>query len=172
MIAGIIIILLILTPSVIAQVNTEKMRMGLSESGFSGDINFSYSVNMGNSELTKIGLAPNFVFRSGKNQLFMLNDLDRVYDEEGSIINKAFTHLRYNYEFTDKFILEMFVQAQYNRSTNLDHRYLAGTGIRIIPIEQESFLMAVGLTGMHEDEELEGGESTKIIRGSSYLYLK
>jgi len=165
-------LLLLLSLPAFGQVNTEKMRMGLSKSGLAGDINLSYSVNLGNSELTKIGLGPNLIWRIGRNQVFMLNDLDRVYSKDGTIINKAFSHLRYNYDFTDRYIYEFFLQAQYNRTQNLSHRYLVGTGIRIIPFRRESFMMAVGITGMYEDEELSSGETSKIARGSSYIFVK
>jgi len=167
-----ILFLLLLWVPTFGQVNTEKMRLGLSESGFAGDVDLTYSVTLGNSELTEIGLGPNFIWRIGRNQVFMLNDLNRVYSKDGTIINKGFSHLRYNYDLTDRYIYEFFLQAQYNRTQDLQHRYLVGTGIRIIPLRRESFMAAIGITGMYEDEELSSGETSRIARGSSYIFLK
>jgi len=168
----IILFLILLSVPTLGQINTEKMRLGLSESGFAGDVDLTYSVTLGNSELTKIGLGPNFIWRLGRSHLFMLNDLNRVYSKDGTIINKAFSHLRYNYDFTDRYIYEFFLQAQYNRTQDLSHRYLVGTGIRIIPFRREAFMIAIGITGMYEDEELSSGETTRIARGSSYIFVK
>jgi putative salt-induced outer membrane protein YdiY len=168
----IILLFLLLSIPTWGQVNTEKMRLGLSESGFAGDVNVTYSVTLGNSELTKIGLGPNFIWRLGRSQLFMLSDLNRVYSKDGTIINKAFSHLRYNCDLTDRYIYEFFLQAQYNRTQNLQHRYLIGSGIRIVPFREKSFMTAIGITGMYEDEELSSGETSKIARGSSYIFVK
>ncbi|MBD3233651.1 MAG: DUF481 domain-containing protein, partial [candidate division Zixibacteria bacterium] len=154
------------------QVNTEKMRMGLDRSGFAGNFKLSYSIVAGNSELTRIDISPNIIRKLQKHQFFTLNNLSRVYSDDGTIINKAFSHLRYNYEITPVYIYEFFLQAQYNRSQKLDHRFLIGSGMRIVPVETEHFLWAIGLTLMHEEEKLSSGQITKTPRNSDYIYLK
>ncbi|MCP4581799.1 MAG: DUF481 domain-containing protein [candidate division Zixibacteria bacterium] len=167
----IITIMLILSASVYGQVNIEKMRLGLTEPGIAGSIDLSYKIVRGNSEFTEIGLGPNLIWRTGRHQMFILNNLSRVSSNGGSIINKGFSHFRYNYDFTKKYIYELFIQAQYDRSRHLEHRYLAGSGIRVIAVNSENFKMANGITGMYEYEELSSGDISRLVRGSFYMTL-
>lgn len=168
----ILAIILILSGNIYGQINTEKLRLSLKDTGFYGDIKLSYSVIAGNSELSTVGLAPNFVWRYHRHQVFMLNDLKRVYHEDQSIVNRAFSHLRYNYDLTDMVIVEFFLQAQYDKSQDLGHRYLAGAGLRFLPYQKDEFLVAVGITPMYEDEELTTGDEFDNFRLSSYIFTK
>lgn len=165
-------ILLFLISAVNAQVNTEKLRRERERSGISGDIEFTYRIARGNSHLTEIGFSPNFLWRSGAHQAFTLNSLERVSSDDNAIINKGFSHLRYNYDFTDVWIYEAFLQLQYNREQGLNRRLLVGTGIRIEAIRRERFLLAVGVAAMLEKERLESGARTSIVRNSNYLNVK
>jgi hypothetical protein len=152
-----------------AQVNTEKMRLGLTESGIVGQLELTYELVRGNSELTSIGFSPNVVWRSGNFQTFTLNDVTRVQDSDGSIINKGFSHLRFNYFLSKKVVAEIFLQAQYDHSQDLSHRYLIGSGLRFLPVKKDSFLVAIGVAAMYERERLSSGEKSDLIRSSNYL---
>ncbi len=153
----------------IAQVNTERKRLCLEESGISGNIGVTYSVTMGNSELIEFGLKPSLVWRGGKHQVFMLNDLSIVSSDDEDSISEGFSHLRYNYDITQRIIYELFLQAQYDKSQDLEERYLSGSGLRLIIFDKERSVIAGGLTGMYEYEELSSGKNTEIFRGSFYL---
>ena len=166
----IITILITLTITVSAQVNTEKSRMGLQQSGFSGNAGLTYSITKGNSELIEIGLEPDFIYRIERHQIFMINNLSRITSDDESIINKGFSHLRYNYDLTKRYIYELFVQAQFDKSQDLNERYLAGTGIRIVHLRNERYLIANGIAGMYEYEKLKSDEVTKLFRGSFYIF--
>jgi len=163
------ILFLLMAGSVSAQVNTEKMRLGLTESGMAGQLELNYSLVRGNSELTSVGFSPNLVWRQGSFQTFTLNNITRVEDEDNSIINKGFSHLRLNYFLSQKLIVEMFLQAQYDRSQDLSHRYLAGAGLRYLPVRKDSLLIALGVAAMFEQEQLSSGDKSDLIRSSNYL---
>ncbi len=163
------ILVLLASSASFAQVNTERKRMGLKKSGFSGSISLTYAVTMGNSELIEFGLAPNVVWRMGRHQMFMLNDLDLVSSDDQDIISEGFSHVRYNLDITNHFVYELFLQAQYDKSQELEERRLAGTGIRILYINDKQTLVANGLTFMYEYEELSDRSISEIIRGSVYL---
>jgi putative salt-induced outer membrane protein YdiY len=167
----IIIILITLTVVVSAQVNTEKNRMGLQQSGFFGNLGLTYSITSGNSELIEIGLDPDFIYRIERHQVFMINNLSSTTSDDESIINKGFSHLRYNYDLTQRYIYELFVQAQFDKSQDLNERYLAGSGIRIVQVRNERYLIANGIAGMYEYEKLKSDEVTKLFRGSFYLFV-
>jgi putative salt-induced outer membrane protein YdiY len=166
----IMIIVVMMASLAIAQVNTEKSRLKLQRSGFSGHMGFTYSITKGNSELVEIGLEPDFIYRSGKHQVFMLNSLSRITSDDQSIINKGFSHLRYNYDLTGRYIYEAFTQAQFDKSQDLNERYLVGTGIRIVHLRTPKYLIANGIAGMYEYEKLKSGEVSELFRGSFYLY--
>ena len=165
------ILVLLFSIGTIAQVNTEKKRLGLQESGFSGTIKLTYALTLGNSELVEFGLAPGIIWRTGRHQLFILNDISSVTSDETTIISKGFSHLRYNLNLTQRYIYELFTQAQYDESQDLEQRYLAGSGLRIICLDSDQALIAWGLAGMFEYEELSSHEITRLFRGSSYISL-
>lgn len=153
----------------IAMVNTEKLRLNLDDSGFSGDIELSFDIQTGNTEFAKLELEPNLVWRTGNNLVFWLNDMSRLWKSSDDFINKGYTHLRYNYDFSSYFSLEVLTQAEFNYARNLDARYLVGAGVRFLPMKKDYLILAVGLTGLQEREEMTGGDITDIPRGSSYI---
>jgi hypothetical protein len=171
-IAVIIYLICLLMVPVSAQVNTEALRLGRGESGFSGNIKVAFSIDLGNSSLTELELNPDLVWRGGKHQVFSINEITNVKTDSGSILNKGFAHLRYNFDLTQRLIPEMFVQIQYDRSQKLSERYLAGGGLRIVAIKTKNFLLAFGVIGMFERENLLSGETSRLARVSDYVSLK
>ncbi len=167
-----IVLLLLLTTTAGAQINTEALRLGRRESGFSGSIGVSFSVDLGNSNLTEFELNPNIVWRGGKHQVFSINELTNISTDSGSILNKGFSHLRYNFDLTRRYIPELFLQAQYDHSRKLSQRYLVGGGLRIVAVHGQYFLLAFGVTGMYEREQLSTGEITNFARASDYVSVK
>jgi len=156
----------------IAQVNVEDKRMERDASGLSGSINLSLELQRGNSELTKVGLKPRLVYRTGPSQWFILNSYSFVDTKQGSIVNEGFTHLRYNYSATDRIILEALTQVQYNREQDLRQRILVGAGLRFVLIDRQTASLAVGFTGMFEYEELVSRQIIRTPRNSDYVALR
>lgn len=156
----------------LGQVNTEKLRRGLDEDGFAGGIEATYSITKGNSDLVEFGLAPGFVWRAGKHQTFMINELETASSDGGDLINKGFTHLRYNHELHSHWVYELFLQAQFDKSQDLTARYLAGSGMRLRLVRRELTQLAVGTTAMFEYEEIDSGEIIRIVRSSNYISFR
>lgn len=167
-----LLLILLCAIPVSGQVNMEKARRGLETSGFSGDIGLTYALTLGNSELYLLGLSPNIVWRHRRHQIFTINELQRVSTDDGAIINKGFSHLRYNFDLGRLPVYEAFAQAQYDKSRDLTARYLAGTGLRLRIVQRESTTFAIGIAGIYEYEELSSGEITKLIRASDYLSFR
>lgn len=163
--------LFLIAASTHAQVNTEKLRLGRTKAGVGGQVGLDYSVELGNTELTEIGLNANFVARTGANLFFWLNDYSRIYSDDDTIKNKGFTHGRYNRDIVSWLIWEGFAQASYSRTADLDERLLAGTGPRFVVVQDTLSLLAVGIAAMYEYEELAHGSTSELIRGSSYISL-
>jgi hypothetical protein len=154
------------------QVNTEKLRRGLDEDGFAGGVEAVYSITQGNSDLMVFGLMPGFVWRIGGSQIFMINELETASADGGDLINRGFSHLRFNYELHPSWVYELFLQAQYDKSQDLAARYLAGSGLRMRIIRKELTQLSVGVGAMFEYEEVDSGEITRIARGSNYISFR
>ncbi len=167
-----VVLVVVLAGTVSAQVNMEDQRRSLSVNGISGDVKAAYALTLGNSELYVLGISPNAVWRLGKHQVFTVNELERVSSEDGSIINRGFSHLRYNFDLAPCFAFETFTQAQYDKSQDLVARYLAGAGLRVSFIRQEGLLFAVGVAGMFEYEELSAGDIARPVRSSNYVSVR
>lgn len=164
-----IVPLLLLPVLCLGQVNIEDRRMDREKSGFGGTIRVSLDLERGNSDLTEIALKPNFAWRSGRNHWFMLNSLSFVKTDRNGVVDEGFSHLRYNYDLTDRVLLEALAQVQYDREQDLRRRILSGGGLRFELLRRESNLLAVGLTAMYEYEELESGEIIRTPRNSDYI---
>ena len=165
-------VILLIAPSVSSQVNVEDRRMSRQQSGLSGSVNLSIELERGNSELTEIGLRPRLVYRSGPSQWFMLNSYSFVETDEASVINEGFSHVRYNYDLTERLVLEALTQFQYNRSQDLRQRFLLGAGVRYELVNRTHTGVIAGATAMFEYEELESREIIRTPRNSDYLTIR
>lgn len=152
-----------------AQVNTEKLRLGRTDQGIGGQVGIDYSMEMGNTEISELGLNADFVARTGSHLFFWLNEYARIHSDDGTIKNEGFTHGRYNHELSGSVVWEVFAQASYNRSADLEERLLSGTGPRFIFIRDSLRLLAAGGAAMYEYEELVDGGVSELIRASSYI---
>ncbi len=170
--AHIVLIVLLGFSISLAQVNVEDKRLSRDDSGLSGSINLSLELQRGNSELTKIGVKPRFVYRAGPSQWFMLNSYSFVDTKQGSIVNEGFSHLRYNYSVSKRVIIEALTQVQYNREQDLRQRLLLGAGLRFLLVDRENASLALGITGMYEYEELVTDEILRTPRNSDYVAVR
>ncbi len=150
-----------------SQVNTEKMRQWADSSGLSGNFYLSTKLINGNSELFQGDAKVNFLYRHEKHLLFSLNNFSQTKSKDNKFIDKGFSLLRYNYEFTPKYITEFFLQGEFNHIRKLEHRYLAGLAFRYVPIHREKIYGALGIAAMREEEAI---SDTTLIKYRSSLY--
>ncbi|MBD3331873.1 DUF481 domain-containing protein [candidate division GN15 bacterium] len=123
----------------------------------------------GNSELTEITTKPQMVVRTGASQWFLLNSYSLTEANEKTVVNEGFSHLRYNYNLTGTTLLEALTQFQYNREQDLQLRTLLGAGLRFEIVRGKRVSVALGITGMSEYEELDGGKIIRTARNSDYV---
>lgn len=170
--AGVALLLVALVGPSYGQVNIENKRMTRDESGIGGSVGLSIELERGNSELTEIITKPQVVVRSGASQWFLLNEYSFTEAGRTTVINEGFSHLRYNYNVTDRVAAEALTQFQYNREQDLQIRSLLGAGLRFELIERERSSLAVGVTGMYEYEELVTGSIIRTARNSDYVAIR
>jgi hypothetical protein len=163
------ICVLLVATSLQAQVNTEKMRVLGLDSGLAGSVGATVSLERGNSDVTEAGATADFAYKVRRSALFWFNQGSWLYEGDKDLVNKGFSHLRYNLQLQPRWVFEAFGQAQYDRSQDLSHRYLIGAGLRFIPVQRTWGLVAVGVTPMFEFERLTTDENLETVRVSSYV---
>lgn len=159
-----------------AQVNVEPLRQKVRAQGVSGDIRGSISGTTGNTEgitaggglLVGVGGGPHLVF------LNATGDYSRV---NGTLlVDKAFAHLRYNYQLTDWLWAEAFTQIEEDHFRRIQDRELLGTGPRFGVLQSAPLSLFYGTAYMLERTRLNAdiaGENRSTIahRWSNYLAL-
>lgn len=164
------------TPSA-AQVNTEAMR-SFDVDGFATTLGGDLLIESGNADLFELGLRTRFDYRRQRHYTFLNGQLR--YGEEGGATfkNRAFTHLRYNYQLAPWLIGEGFTQLQQDGFKLLQLRVLVGVGPRFRYVDTGSIGVFQGTTLMYEHENLNAGEvvghptALSVMRWSNYLNVR
>ncbi len=163
----------LLTQILSAQVNTEKLRKSAKQDGFGGDFETSLNFKNGNSEVLNLGLGFRVEFKKDKNLLFTVNDFEFEKSSGAKVVNKGFSHLRYNYILNDFWTNEAFTQVEYNEFTRLDLRNLYGLGVRLNFFNNENIKLVLGTAYLFEIESLKDQDSKdKNHRSSNYFLTK
>ncbi len=149
------ILLCIWVPSQAQIVNVERKRISSTDTiGWFGDAGLNFTTAKSTVEYLSLGINTG-IQRKGRNSLLLfLTDFNLLNAEDQEFANNAFAHLRYNTKVSKVIRWEFFNQVQYNNLTNLQLRYLAGTGPRFKLTPYESAKFYWGVAYMYEYEEL------------------
>lgn len=171
------LMLITLTSETIAQVNTESMRR-TEVDGFRLQFGGTLAYQQGNSDVFETDVDGRVDYRA-RRQYFFLNASQRFARSEGGTFrNRAFAHLRYNYEATPRLTGEAFTQIERDAFTRRRVRLLGGLGPRIRYIQNNRGHLFQGTTLMYEFESLDPtsvgdrAPDTNRIRWSNYLNLR
>lgn len=163
----------LLTQILFAQVNTEKLRKTAKDNGFSGNVETSLNLKDGNSEVLNLGFGFSVDFKKNKNLIFAVNDFELEKSGKSRVVNKGFSHLRYNYKVNDFLTNEFFTQVEYNEFTRLDLRNLYGLGVRMNFLKNKIVNLVFGTSYLFEIESLKDQDSKdKNHRSSNYFLTK
>ena len=162
-----------------AQINTEKIRKQDENNGFNSTVSLLYNLEAGNSSNLNLAAALRFDYKNDLTYIFMDAHASYKKYEDKISANKAFLHLRYNYNPSEIVTWEIFAQKNFNKSIKLDDRNLIGSGLRF-PLSTESkdssskFFMALGLLGFMYEYELyniKESNTSKCFRTTNYINL-
>jgi putative salt-induced outer membrane protein YdiY len=140
-----------------AQVNTETLRKRIKAVGYSFILEGSLTGDTGNTEGIAAGAGTGGGWARDPHLLFAYARFDYTKYSGVTSVNKAFAHLRYNYEFEHWLWGEVFAQAQSDAFQRLDLRNLFGTGprFRVLPdVAPKTFDVFVGTGYMFERDEI------------------
>ncbi len=180
---AILAISLILPTSLNAQLNLKKLSLPDEDKGFSGRVNVSFSVNKGNSDSVILDSDITLAYQKKKYSYSVKGNLQ--YEEKdgesfvskGSLIGRTIRYL------SKKFMMEAYVQYEFDRIILLKSRRQAGGGIRYEVFttngdegKENKLSMDMGTGLLWEDsiyEPLEDSsrEDTTSLQSKSYITL-
>lgn len=154
-------------------VNTERMRIDQQKEGWTGTVAANFSAIQNVRQSRQLGFTAGVEYLRKKHRMLVLTNykLNRIDGTDGA--NQGFGHMRYNYDVTQKWILEGFGQLQFNTVQLMRVRALTGGGLRLRIADTDSFHCYLGSLYMFEYEELNDGFGTfhRDHRQSSYANI-
>lgn len=154
-------------------VNIESKRMQTDSVRFVLKNDFSFSYNNSDGDyIYQIGsnLTTQVKSKDLKKIYFLIGNYNLIRSENQDFQNSWFMHLRFNYQLSNLFRLETFIQSQSNELLVINSRNIVGTGLRFKLVSTENAKLYFGNAYMYEEEK-SNAFSTKQFnhRNSSYL---
>ncbi len=162
--------------------NIEKSRIDKDSANYlagSGSLGFNFfNRNTGRPKgdnFTGLTATADVVYFSEKHSFFSINSYNYVSLRRETFQHAAYTHLRANFYRKRKFSYETFSQYQYDVARRLEHRYLAGAGLRTALLRSENVNVYLGNAVMYEFEQwlmpnsTDNIVTTRIPKVSNYL---
>lgn len=156
-----------------AQVNIEQLRSKDMHLGLNQTIELSIESLNGNSDYFGIESSYRADYVSQNYSAFILSNYEQARSAGDAIEDKHFIHLRFMKDFSPQSKTEYFIQNSANQFTNLQNRFLIGTGIRHSLYEKaHSKLFDIGIGLMLEDDTLNTKVNENYIRSTNYIVFK
>jgi hypothetical protein len=166
---------LVATTAALAQVNTERLRVGDPSPGLSASLGASATLKRGNVELLQLD-GKGFALYYTKPHSFLASSSGTFGEQGGDrFASAAFAHSRWTAMWWACAGSELFAQVQYDAFLRLTLRRLVGAGPRFLLVESERVVVAFGTGYMLEHERLDIAEedphpsSTLAHRSTNYL---
>ncbi|MBN2012004.1 DUF481 domain-containing protein [candidate division KSB1 bacterium] len=123
-------ILLFVSTSAFAQVNTEAMRNTALKGGFAYALSFNQQFARGNSDYSIYKSSGRIDFLHKKYHTFLIGNFKWGKQQDTKFINKGFVHGRIVFQVKDWLAPESFAQIEYDDFIRLKRRQLIGAGLR------------------------------------------
>jgi len=150
--------------------NAESLRKVTDTSGWSGSTSVHFALKRSANDFFTIANDVHLQYKMKKNLVLFKNHISFQKIEGDNFTNFGISHLRYNYKYSRRTAMEVFVQGQYNKVSKIDFRGLVGVGPRFKLSTSEKYKFYLGMLVMYEQEELSDGSNIeRNVRGSSYL---
>lgn len=132
-------------------INVEDKRVRLADSiSWKGYIDLGFNVFQYDKRLTVARVATQVEYLKKKHFVMLFGGYNLAHTEGGAqnFLNDGYLHLRYNYDLNPKwFVIEGFVQSQYNERLRIVSRNLAGFGgrVKLRPVLKQRFYIGVAV---------------------------
>jgi len=137
-----------------AILNVERLQSWEVE-GFHGGLTGLLSLSRGNTDLLQAGGTLGTGFRREKHWARAYLGMEWLRKNEEDLVDNLYTHLRYNYLFTERIRSFHFFQVQTNQNLRLKERWLVGSGVRFRALGRPGRELDVGTGLMYEWETLQ-----------------
>lgn len=172
------ILVLFCSHHLLAQVNTERMRIAGEKQGFSATVDVNVRVQSGNIEVFDTGSGLRLQYTNGGHLVFLVANVQYAAKHADPFINKGFGHLRYNYTVNERISWEALTQLEYNEFTRLFIRRLIGSGLRMKLVSVTGTEIFLGTTYLLEYEHIDVAQGmpdspiTTVHRWSNYFIIR
>lgn len=133
-------------------INVENSRIQSDTTGWAGSLGTSFSLVKNVQQVLSINANMHLQYKDKKNLYLILANYNLLKGNQQELSNNMFYHFRYNRTLSKAVRWEAFTQWQQNNITNIDVRFLVGTGPRF-KIHESSTLKFYGASlAMYEYE--------------------
>jgi hypothetical protein len=154
-------------------VNIESARMQSDTVGWQGGVGMALGLTQNTEKIFSLEAQTHLQYKTSNDMGLWLLLADYNYLKIGGLesISNQFVHLRYNRKVNEWLRWEFFTQYQNNAITQIDSRFLLGTGPRFKLIKQKYFRLYAGALFMVETEREKTDPVVKHndLRNSSYI---
>lgn len=133
-------------------VNVENSRIQSDTTGWAGNVGTSFSFAQNVQQILNINANMHLQYKTEKNLYLLLANYNLLKGNQQELSNNMFYHLRYNRKLSKVVRWEAFTQWQQNNVTNIDLRFLAGTGPRFKLHNSKKFKIYAASLVMYEYE--------------------
>lgn len=133
-------------------VNVENSRIQSDTTGWAGSLGTSFSLVKNIQQVLNINAFMHLQYKGQKDLYLLLANYSLLKGNQQELSNNMFYHIRYNRKLSKVVRWEAFTQWQQNRITNIDLRFLAGTGPRFKLYESRRFKLYAASLVMYEYE--------------------
>ncbi len=137
-------------------VNIENSRIHYDSVGWVGTISANVSFTQNTDKIFDGGLDVHLQMKTKdkkKGLWIVLGNVDELKINKSSFISNDMAHIRYDHNVNPWLIWEAFGQYQRNVITQIDARYLVGTGPRFKLVNQKLIHVFTGIIFMYEHEK-------------------
>jgi len=139
--------------------------------GWLGNVGAALCLVKNTQHITEIDLHSHVQYKTQKDIWLAIAHYGFLKGGKDKFVSNSFGHLRYNRKFNSWLRWEIFTQAQNNFATNIDARYLVGTGPRFKLADNRFFHLYIASLFMYEYERERSIPPIihRNIRNSSYI---
>lgn len=153
--------------------NVEADRVKTDTIGWRGEANMGLQFEQEKTKTTEFSADARGQYKDQKNLYLLLGEYQHSRTSGKTFKDKAYLHARYNRRVNYWMKWEVYSQIQFNKNTNIDLRFLNGTGPRFRLSKTEHARIYAGTSYMYEisreKEENEEYMMRREHRNSNYL---
>jgi hypothetical protein len=179
-------VIMLIAPAVYSQIlNVEKSRLEEDSSKyFMGKASLGMNMNnrgvIADQPVTFLGInaSTDLAYFSEKHTYMFINFFNYISNNGNAFISAGYSHFRIHLVRKKRLSYEKFFQYQYDRPRGMNHRRLAGTGLRYVLLKSEAVNFYLGTGLFLEQEEWQspieeiGIRNVLMVKSNNYFSVR